>query len=91
MQWESYSFHINILNEENEGWETLNWWEGKTTNCGNHICCTKCVNDEKVPPEPVGIVGNEIVSNQGGERVPLQPTGKTASTQGDEIVPPPPV
>ena len=33
------------LNEKNEGWVNYSWWEGKTIENGNIICCTKCIEE----------------------------------------------
>ena len=79
---EDMKAQIEILNQEYEGWSEVDWWEGKMTDCGRFVCCTKCVKSEKVPPEPAGTSDCEIVSNLKSEIVPPTPAGRDGS-EGD--------
>ena len=51
---EDLKARIEIINEKNRDWTKWSWWEGKKTECGKFICCTKCIAElsEKLPPSP---------------------------------------
>ena len=54
---------------ENKDWTHWSWWEGKKTECGRYICCTKCVGglSEIVPRSPAGSEDECGDGEQGGD------------------------
>ena len=41
---EDMKARFEAVNEANKNWNEWSWWEGKSTECGKFVCCTKCMN-----------------------------------------------
>ena len=66
---EDLKARVEMINDENKDWTHWSWWEGKKTECGRYICCTKCGGglSEIVPQSPAGSEEECGDGEQGGD------------------------